>query len=379
MKAVEAEILSRVSPDRQTSEESEIIKFVQDHHSQIETNVYGVIREINSRVVNGNVTASHEIHETLYKHFLYPLIKCLKNYFKKTNTKYRKIVILADNLDIAWKASNYLELQSGLITSLINIDDKIKHLLVDRNDNPIGLKHLVFLRTDIYKYILENTIESDKITTQTQEISWENHPELLRKMIENRFKHVLNLNTQSDIEHTWDEFFDFVKSGHPYDEIDKITTRRPRDVLYFISKLLESAVNSNRRKVGSDDLAYAIESYATFLNQNLIEELKPRFSEIGMIFSALQKYHGKNLEYGLFMNILDDFKYDRARKDEVFEALFENKYIVEYNQKNDAPISDIDTFRTKLKEKRFIFFKNKLYVIAHAKYYFVKNKRFSLF
>jgi len=337
------------------------------------------LREINSRVVNGNVTVSHEIHETLYKHFLYPLIKCLKNYFKKTNVKYRKVVVLVDNLDIAWKAPNYLELQAGLITSLINIDDKIKHLLLDREDNRIEFKHLIFLRTDIYRYILENTLESDKITTQTQEISWETHPELLRKMLENRFKHILSLNTEDDVEHTWDEFFDFSENGHPYDEIDKITTRRPRDVLYFVSKMFESAVDSSHRKVELDDLAHAIESYATFLNKNLIEELKPRFPEIGRIFSALQKFHGKSLEYRLFIKILDDFEYDRERKDELFEALFENKYMIGYDQKNDAPIVDIDTFRTKLNEKQFIFFRKKLYVVAHAKYYFVKNKRFSLF
>ncbi|MDX8391464.1 MAG: hypothetical protein R8K53_02695 [Mariprofundaceae bacterium] len=198
-------------------------------------------------------------------------------------------------------------------------------------------------------------------------------------MLENRFKHLLSLNSQSDVELTWDEFFDFTESGRPYDEIDKITTRRPRDVLYFVSKMLESAVDNSHRKVELDDLSHAIESYAIFLNKNLIEELKPEFPEIGMIFTALQKFHGKNLEYGRFMKILDDFEYDSAKKNGLFEALFENKYMIGYDQKIDEPITDIDSFRARLKEKKFIFFKKKLYVIAHAKYYFIKNKRFSLF
>ena len=253
---------------------------------------------------------------------------------------------------------------------------------MDKDYSKVYLKEIIFLIKDIFDYIRKNANEPDKITTMSHEINWEDYPDLLKNLINNRFKHILNLGSYEEIEDkAWKAFFDFNHKGkkHPYEVIREIITNRPRDLIYFVSCLFESAINKEHERVNKEDLNYAITNYTKFLNSNLIAETKAEFPEIEDILAKLQEHHGKKIEYGKFCKIVRNFGYDLNQIGELVKTLFDKGYMIGFDENTDKPFSDLELLKNKLKEKRWFIFKNKVYVIAHAKYYYIRDKQFSSF
>lgn len=363
------------------SHDNEIMKFVGENERFIKMNVFGVVSEIHTQLNKSPGKDSPEILRELYSMYLTPLIRCVNNYFNSINAKYYKIVILADNLDKTWESMHDLDIQSELIITLFEIENKIKNELRDIKGQNISLRKVIFLRKDIFEYILKLVAEPDKWTTSSHEINWENYPKLLKQVIDNRFKYILGLSDDIDIEDTWKDFFYIKgkKQQHPFQIIEEVITKRPRDAIYFVSRLFESAINNGNQKVGNQDLKYAIESYTNFINNNLIAETKAEYPEIVDILSKLQEHHGEKLEYRKLKKILNSIGYNSQRQDAFVATLFKKDYMLGFDTVTNLPFSDLETLRSKLKEKRFLIFPNKVYIIAHAKYYFIKHKKITSF
>jgi nucleoside 2-deoxyribosyltransferase len=365
--------------------EKKLIDFVNHNESFIKLNFFGVVREISKRIRDTRQVNSADILQDLYNEYLTPLITTVKNYYRSVNTKYYKIVILADNLDKTWDSQHSLDVQSEMILTLLQLENKIKSDLIDRKETNVELQAIVFLRKDIFDYICKISIEPDKLTMVSHEINWEDYPGLLKELIENRFKYILDLSDQDEeVEiKAWKEFFDFKSKEreHPYKTIRQITKLRPRDLIYFMNRLFESAINNGHSKVDDKDLYYAINSYTNFLNNNLIAETKAEFPEIGEIITKLNGYGGEKLRYGKYRTIVKSFGYDSERIDDLTSTLFKNGYMMGFDEKTSQQFSDVETLRSKLKQKRFFILpNNKLYVIVHEKYYLIRgNKTCTLF
>ena len=86
--------------------------------------------------------------------------------------------------------------------------------MIDKGNRQVGFKIAIFLRKDIYDYILKEVKEPDKLTIMTSEIDWEQYPRLLQQVIENRFKYSLGLKPEENIEKTWREFFELKNKKH---------------------------------------------------------------------------------------------------------------------------------------------------------------------
>jgi hypothetical protein len=285
------------------------------------------------------------------------------------------MIIIADNLDKTWNADKDLTIQVEMLSTLLEIEDKIRH---EMPDIPLKLKSILFLRKDIFDYLSKFVNEPDKLQTITHEINWEEYPEKLKQLLENRFKFVLGLDKACDIDkEVWFKYFDIVeKNEHPYKVIEKIITKRPRDLLYFVTKIFESTVNNNRKKATQRDINYAIDNYTLFLNMNIIAEIKAIFPEVEGILSRLQGYHGEKLEYSILQKIAKEYGYNKERTEQLVEELFDKGYMIGYDEKTDMPFTSIDELKNKLKERRYFgLLPNKVFVIAHAKYYYIKNSK----
>lgn len=349
-------------------------EFVEANKDFIRLNFFGVVKEISYKFNNKLTVDDPDVLQLLFKSYLSPLIKCLRDYFLSIKEKYYSLVILADNLDKTWDAKNDLSLQTDMILTLIDIENKIKNELKIGSASNISLKNIIFLRQDIYDYVRSRSIEPDKLTTMAHVIDWENYSALLREMLENRFVHILNIDKTAVEEKAWKAFFSFKGKKHPYDLISEIITKRPRDLIYFVGRLFESAINKDHKKVNDEDLQYAILSYTEFLNNNLIAETRAEFPDIAEVLSQLQGYNGEMIEYSKLDKILDACKYDKKRKKNLVETLFKKQYMLGFDTKTNEPFDDLEVLERKLKEKKWFFLRNKVFVIAHAKYYFIKNK-----
>jgi len=376
------ELLKRPTGVGYSQPEERLIDFVENNEAFLKLNFLGVVEEISRKIKGTSNIESADILRATHAQYLTPLITHLKEYFDSIRKKYFTIVILADSLDKTWESQHNLDIQSEMILTLLEIDEKIKQDLISKERTRVNVKQIIFLRKDIFDYIRNVATEPDKLTTMSHEIQWENYPNLLRDLINNRFKHILGLNSDTEVEDkAWHDFFDIKDKSkrHPYDIIRDIITCRPRDLIYFISRLFESAINKGHSKVNQEDLHYAIVSYTAFLNNNLIAETRAEFPEIPNILAKLQEHHGEKIEYRKFCRIVRSFSYDQKKLEKLIATFFDKGYMLGYDDKTGKPFSDLDILKKKLEERRFFFLHNKVYVIAHAKYYFIKHKAFSSF
>ncbi len=359
--------------------EQDIRTFYEEHSNYLRLNFLGIISRINKDYLDSKEPQKPDVLEHLYIHFIGPIKQVLAGYIQNmSNKKYCQIVILGDNLDRTWSADTDLSIQAEMILTLLEVKEKIIHELPNFE---FKLRSVLFLRNDIFDYIRNKVNEPDKLVSSTHEINWEDYPSKLRELIENRFRKILDLDESIDLDQeVWGKFFELGKKDeHAFETISSIITKRPRDLIYFMTRLFESAVNNNHLKVNGDDLDFAIDSYTKHLNNSLIAEVRAIFPEIAEIISKLQVYHGGTLEYKVFCRIVKEFGYDKSKRERLVEELFDKGYMLGYDDKTQKPFSDIKKLKDKLKEKKWIFFKNKVYVIAHAKYYYIKNKRIKSF
>lgn len=96
--------------------------------------------------------------------------------------KYQKITILADNLDSGWESKSDLDIQSLMLICLFEYVDGLNNQFKNRVD----IRSVVFLRKDIYNYILGIVREPDKFFMDIIEINWERFPGQLKNVIDNK-------------------------------------------------------------------------------------------------------------------------------------------------------------------------------------------------
>lgn len=178
-----------------------------------------------------------------------------------------KIIILIDNLDKDWMVGNDLILQSQMVFSILGLHKKLEkelNFVVDINLN-------VFLRRNIFEFILQNSREPDKLITDSLELSWNDQTMLLR-VIDERFKKAFERNS-SKISDPWKIFFieniDGVLTKH---WIFKNVLPRPRDLIHFLLRAIEFAINRNHSKILKDDLLDALKNHSSFALDQIIAE-----------------------------------------------------------------------------------------------------------
>lgn len=294
-----------------SKEEEDIISFVQRNAEYMNKNFYGIIN-----TMSNYPTDKPKMLEYLYSNYLNPLIDILVSYFK--DKKYYKLIIMADNLDKTWNEQMDLSIQGEMILSILDVDNKIKKEL---KNEKLSILSFVFLREDIYDFIFKTANEPDKMRTFTYSIDWSLYAMRLKEVVEKRFEHVLNKKAMN----IWSEYFDIKGKKDVFVEITKRIILRPRDILYFISKMLESASDRLHTKADKIDLEYASKEYTSFLNWNLIAEMKAEFPEIKVILPLLQQHN--NNKYSKIRKIISQNLVDNTKVDDLITSLFDHKYL----------------------------------------------------
>jgi hypothetical protein len=287
------------------------------------------------------------------------LNKSIKYFEKK---KYKKIIILADNLDSGWNQKNNIENQSVMLNILFEYTGRLEH---DIRNTQVDVHSVVFLRKDIFKYILQDAQERDKLVMDSFEINWERFPEQLTKVINNRILSVIGEN--ETIDNIWKKYFSFLNTREPLDKIFKVIIKRPRDIIYFMSRLFESAVNHNKVKVDDIDFKYAIEEYSKFLYNNLIKELQATFPKVEKNLSELQLDYPGLLSESTIIPIEMFYKRieeTEEEKERLLRALMDENYVLGMIKSNKNTISNFDELCLKMKERFLkIFRRNKILLV----------------
>lgn len=294
-----------------------------------------------------------EALEQVYRTIIGPIADVVKVYVKEH--KYSEINILADNLDKTWDAGSDLRIQAEMILTLLEFSGRVpQELGADR----LKLHVVLILRTDIYEFISKCAREPDKLEARRIEVDWGRYPNRLREVVEARFRFVLQLGEDAQVDDVWRDYFSLPGRRHPFEIMREVVVPRPRDLIYFVSKLFESALNSGHNRVDEDDFGYAIEAYSNFLHRNMIAETRAEFPEVAEVVSEIQaKYYGSWLPYVDFRGMLRRYGYSKERVDQFVDFLFGKSYMVAVVDGREKFVTNRTELASLLGQRRFLLFR----------------------
>jgi len=350
-----------------TPEEKAIVAYYERNQVSLTRSYFAVLSEtLLNRAFLFDANSSNAIEQFVAKHIT-PLEKLIKEYFSKS--KYVHIVILVDNLDKAWDPKADLNLQSKMILSLLETSDKFQINLVDKKNNQVVTNSILFLRKDIYEFVLGNAREPDKVTTFSHEIEWNSSPESLKSLISRRMIHVLNKD-ETEVDGIWKEYFDFGKED-PLAKITNACLARPRDIIYFIGKMFESACNNSRSSVINSDFAYALDNYIRFLYQNLIAEMNSTYPYINKLIDDLHTRFTDTIELSRFRKLINAYTEDISKSETLINDLFNNGYLIGINQtagERYFSYSDLTKAEKSVSIRMRLLKRNRFYIAQHPHY-----------
>lgn len=307
--------------------EHEFVDFVNSNHSLLSQHFLEVLNHIS---VHDEPNQLQKVYVTL----LNPLANYVRSYFEKT--KYQRIAIIADNLDKTWDIKNDLDIQTSMILSLFEVTGQIESHISSRHGQRVDIKVILFLRKDIFDYILRHAREPDKLILNKQEIDWAKNPNQLKLLIEKRFEYVLSLKSDDEIAKVWDKYFAvrLQPNKSVFSKIMEACIPRPRDLLMFMRNMFESAVNNGNSKVLEEDFEKALEEYSSYLYQNLVAEMVSEYPNIRNLLDRLHSGYIDRIEYVRLkeeaLTILDD----KSKLPQLINSLMENGYFRLSNSSN---------------------------------------------
>lgn len=223
----------------------------------------------------GNI--SEILHADLLNSLRIDLGKALKN--KK------KVVVLIDNLDKAWEKRHDLAVLSQFLFGLLKVGETITAQFQKTSSlhNPIDVKLIMFLRSDIFSVIAPEARERDRL--KYIYINW-NDPTMLEQIIEGRFtRSIKNKQLPEDI---WEKFFcENVKGIPTKDYIFQHIIPRPRDIIYFCKQARTNAINRRHTYIEESDILLSEKEYSRYCYGSLLDETKAQFPDMDSLLTAL--------------------------------------------------------------------------------------------
>jgi hypothetical protein len=230
----------------------------------------------------------------------------------------RRVAIFVDNLDKGWERGANFKLVARLILGLLTARGKLVRDF-QRQDywrDRIKLTVAMFLRSDIYGYLVKEAREPDKLPIST--ISWRDGATLLT-VVESRF--ISSSASPSKAADLWKRYFCETIAGQPTrDFIVSVVLPRPRDIVYFCNAAVGRAIDRRHERVESEDFQAAEETYSQYAYEALLVENGVTIPEMR---EALFEFLGANpvLTRSEILALLESASLPEGRRAEVLAKL----------------------------------------------------------
>jgi hypothetical protein len=225
------------------------------------------------------------------------------------------VVVLLDRLDEEWDGSSEAQsLLIGLLMASKELNDRF-----GLGGGDVGLKILVFLRSDIYAVLRFD--DKDKHRATEQPLTWttEQLHELVLRRLPNGLK-VEDLFEPGEMR----------GSTKPFDYIVKRTFLRPREVLQFIEEAIRRT-DPDAAYISKDSIRAAETQYSRWKVEDLRQEFARVYPELfgGLLGVLQQEYHrydSMDQLVELIRRKRPDFL-EKHTERELLETLFETSVI----------------------------------------------------
>lgn len=263
-------VIKKKEPYAITDYENSFIEFVvenakiilTDFSSRLEQEIKHLTDIKNSNQGDFKIKVSEILHVEI--------IKSLSDHIKKNIKNNGKLVVLIDNLDKSWRKDSSLNILSKYILGLLGVVGRIAKDFRGKKDENIKFTfHLtLFLRSDIFKYIMRSAREPDKI--EYSKLFWHD-PQILFRIIESRCEQLSDIQLIG--EDVWKDFITEVIRGISTKRfiIENIFPR-PRDIIFFLTSAKNMAISRGHTVIQEDDLLSALDEYSNWIFKSIIVE-----------------------------------------------------------------------------------------------------------
>jgi len=195
----------------------------------------------------------------------------------------KKVCVLVDNLDKAWRLTGDLPQLAEFIFGLLSVSRAITDEFhrIGPSWRAVNVAILVFLRSDIFSYIASHAREADKLVYSA--VDWSDEGLLLR-LIEERINASLDKPLPS--EEIWRRYFvPTVRKVPTGSYLVSRIIRRPRDMIYICKAAFAHAVNRAHVRVEEGDIQLAVKEYSSYAFLTLVSEIRPHLPAIEEILT----------------------------------------------------------------------------------------------
>ena len=283
------------------------------------------VNRISSQFKSAEKLESDQITELLFTTEIPDLEKVVANYL----THKSEVWMLIDNLDKGWPTRDTSREDILIISGLLDATRKIQRKLEKNN---VEMHSLVFLRNDIYNLLVRETSDREKDTAIT--VDWDD-PEAFKELVLQRIKVATELS--GSFEDVWPTAFEStVGTRDSFGYVVERTLMRPRDLIRFLRKAVQVAVNRGHERVEADDFRTAEHAYSEelllYINYEL-GDVSPKYTDI------VYQFIGCNIA----MSVSEAKSYIAAAKsdadcDEALQLLIWFGFLGVRNRNNDKPV-----------------------------------------
>ena len=233
--------------------------------------VYYVDRVVTS--TDDHTMSGEALMQSLYAGSAIPLRDAVVEYLHHKSS----IWLLVDNLDKSWPIGGSRSTDILLVRSLLEATRKLRNQLQDRD---VELKCLVFLRSDVYERLVEEVPDKGKDTAIRLE--WDDVA-AFERIVERRI--VVSTDLHGDFRQViWPAICaPLVNTEDSFGFILNRTLMRPRDLLIFLHRCVETAINRGHSRIYEEDILFAEHGYSNDILLNLqyeIMDLNPTYHNL---------------------------------------------------------------------------------------------------
>ena len=229
----------------------------------------------------GDLQTREKITEWLYAGDIRTLDKAVSDYVREKDA----VWLLIDNLDKGWPIHGTTPADIMIVRALLDATRKLQRQL---EENDVDFRCLVFIRTDIYEHLVQQTPDKGKDTAIR--LDWDD-PGVFQEIVRKR------INASTDMQGTFREIWPVLFDSHigtedSFNYILERTLMRPRDLLTFLHRATEVAVNRGHGKVSSDDIIQAEKSYSedmVLVTAYEIGDTYPQFTDLLYAFQGVSR------------------------------------------------------------------------------------------
>lgn len=249
--------------------ESDFITFVESNEEIFFKDFYerieGNLKKVHDLIERSDhETFKIKVSEIMHVKFLSEIRDQIISVFDKN------IYVLFDNLDKSWKKDSQIEYQSRWILGLLGLTARIVRDFTSakREKRTIDFHLTIFLRSDIFHHLLRYAREPDKLTYTKLKVE---DKETLFRIVEERF---VQLSSEESVyEDLWEKYMP--KKVNDVDVktyIYKNIIPRPRDILFFFTKIKEIAILRGHSAFEEDDIKDAYQEYSEWVFSSILVE-----------------------------------------------------------------------------------------------------------